>query len=335
MDETLAPTSLRPVVPETPVPETPTTVAAATSAPTDVVLTNSPVSAPTFAPTAAVPAIPTMGPTFGNTELCFCVIADVPYFESEAIELPNQIATQMEDCEFLVHLGDIMKGEIACEEEHFLLIKDLMLESKVPTFVVPGDNEWNDCGDRFEIAAAWTLWKKHLLGFENQWVNHTFSVARQFPEYPENFYFVRKRTLVIGLNVVGGRVHDEAEWLIRLAAEVEWIRELVTMNVPLNADGVIVMAHSKPTEDHTAFFEPLAEYVGVELGNEIPFLYLHGDGHSFVVENELLGQPNFLRIQHEGGVRDPILKIYSDPHTLGPRASTAFTFDRQLQFERK
>ena len=41
-------------------------------------------------------------------------------------------------------------------------------------------------------------------------LEHDFSVVRQ-PDYEENFYFVRKQTLIFGLNIVGGRVHDQIE----------------------------------------------------------------------------------------------------------------------------
>jgi hypothetical protein len=44
-------------------------------------------------------------------------------------------------------------------------------------------------------------------------------------------------------------------------------------------------------------------------------------------------QPNFLAIQHEGGVRDPIMKIMADPHHLGPEVYDAFQYDRQLHFD--
>lgn len=75
--------------------------------------------------------------TFGT----FCAIADVPYVEADIPALPVQINTQMEGCEFLVHLGDIMEGETPCTNDHYLLVKDMLLNSSIPTFIVPGDNE--------------------------------------------------------------------------------------------------------------------------------------------------------------------------------------------------
>jgi hypothetical protein len=237
----------------------------------------------------------------------------------------------MEGCEFLVHLGDITRGNVDCDEEYYTAIKDIMLESKVPAFIVPGDNEWNDCGSQLEREDAWNLWSTHLMGLENNW-NHTLDVIRQ-PDYEENFYFIRKRTLIFGLNIVGGRVHDADEWRLRLSGEVNWMRQIVKRNVPMNADGIIIMAHAKPTSNHVLFFDPLRDFVRDELQNFIPVMYLHGDGHDFIHTPNFYDQPNFVRIQHEGGVRDPILKILADPQKLGPEVHDAFQYDQQLHLE--
>jgi hypothetical protein len=319
-----------------------------TSAEPSALASNSPTTPPS--PTAVASESPTQAPTIPTPEptmlprsrpeitavnytsptlLTFCVIADVPYFDNEARALPLQIRDEMDDCEFLVHLGDIMAGDIPCDDEHYIAIKDMMLESKVPAFIVPGDNEWNDCGDNRMVEVAWDKWTNYFMNLDSNW-NHTIPVVRSL-DYPENFYFIKKRTLVFGLNIVGGRVHDAAEWKARHTAEAEWVKKVTELNVNGdNADGVIIMAHAKPTEDHTAFFNPLRRFVRDDLANEVPFLYLHGDGHAFIHNQGFMNQPNMIRIQHEGGVREPILKILADPHHLGSDVHSAFQYDRQL-----
>jgi hypothetical protein len=261
--------------------------------------------------------------------MTFCVIADVPYTQQEADELPNQISTQMDGCEFMVHLGDLFIGDTFCEEEDYLLIRGMMLESKVATFVVPGDNEWNDC-QRSVIEVGWERWTTHFLHFENYWA-HNFTVARQ-PGYQENFYFIHKRTLVMGLNIVGGRVHNSTEWSLRLASQSEWVRSVLNAHLPTgNADGVILLSHAKPSADHLEFTMPLRNYIRDELQNRYPILYLHGDGHDFMYTPHFLRQPNLLRMQHEGGVNEPILKILADPRKHKNSVYSAFQYDRQLE----
>jgi hypothetical protein len=286
---------------------------------------------PTQVPVTNAPVTPM--DSLSSTLLTFCVIADVPYYDDEKVFLPTQLATQMEGCEFLVHLGDIMRGEVSCDEEHYTTIKNIMLESKLPAFIVPGDNEWNDCGDESEIEDAWVLWNTHLMHLENNW-NHTLDVIRQ-PDYEENFYFIRKRVLIVGLNIVGGRVHDADEWTSRLLGEVDWVLQIVTMNVLQNnnVDGIIIMAHAKPTNENQIFFNPLRDFIHDELRDEVPVMYLHGDGHSFVHTPNFYNQANYVRIQHEGGVRDPVLKILADPQKLGPQVYDAFQYDQQLHLK--
>ena len=93
-----------------------------TSSPTIVTPTLSPTPGPSPEPKPPSPApieVPTASPTpqpitlapitpwdpASDTLMTFCVIADVPYDANEVKALPNQISSQMEGCEFLVHLG--------------------------------------------------------------------------------------------------------------------------------------------------------------------------------------------------------------------------------------
>lgn len=188
--------------------------------------------------------------------------------------------------------------------------------------------KWNDCGSNAMIDVAWNRWETHFMQLENNW-NHTFPVVRNV-DYPENFYFVHKKTLIFGINIVGGRVHDPDEWNTRHTATAKWIEEVVEMFVPSFASGVIIMAHAKWTENHVDFFDPLRRLVRDEWKNEIPFLYLHGDGHAYQHKRGFLNQPNLLSIQHMGGVKNPILKIQMDPFMNGPHVTNAFQVDRQL-----
>ena len=94
---------------------------------------------------------------------------------------------------------------------------------------VPGDNEYNDCPDP---AAALTLWHDTLLDFEtsnSDW-QLPFTLSRQEPDYPENFAFLYENILFVGINLVGGTIHDADEWAARLAADLAWIDSNVEAN---------------------------------------------------------------------------------------------------------
>ena len=310
----------------------------------------SPISVLTPTPTVIIPGhlsslFPSSSPQKGETEAPihaeqhtveltmtqFCVIADVPYTAEEEAALPNQIANQTDGCEFLIHLGDIMGGSDKCAEEKYFVIRDILTNfSDIPVFMVPGDNEWNDCGNQTEIHDGWNKWTTSFLRFEENWEQHAlFDVERQ-PTHEENFSFVHRRTLFFGFNIVGGRVHDEEEWVDRLRDEHNWMVQMTRRNIPENADGIVIMAHAAPKDDHRWFFDPLETFAKDELKGEIPILYLHGDGHDWKYTQNWRGQNSLLQIQHEGGVREPILKILADPHSMGPDPVLAFQFDRQL-----
>lgn len=49
--------------------------------------------------------------------------------------------------QFVVHLGDIKPGAGACDETVYQDVQRILIEFKVPTFIVLGDNEYNDCKD--------------------------------------------------------------------------------------------------------------------------------------------------------------------------------------------
>ena len=328
---TISPTTASPSEIPSDIPSSAPTVAVTSSPTSSNAPSLMPSTVPTSSPTAPIPPVapPPIVPLVGTSDtlLTFCVIADVPYDQDELKALPGQIETQMEGCEFLIHLGDLFIGDTDCKEESYFEIRDVMLASKVPTFVVVGDNEWNDCVKN-RIDAGWELWNQEFLRFENKW-NHTMAVVRQ-PGFEENFYFVEKRTLIIGLNLVGGRVHNSSEWRARQEAEYDWTRTVINTFVPQFADGVIIMAHAKPSADQRFFMDPLGEDMANTWQNKFPILYLHGDGHSWTYNPHFKSQHNMLRVQHEGGVRDPILKVLADPAKNGPEVYSAFQFDRQL-----
>jgi hypothetical protein len=274
------------------------------------------------------------------------------------------------ECEFAVHLGDFKSELSNCTEDVYQNVDSILSNSSIPLFLVVGDNgrfrrlnskwmnayslryshifflvpiEWNDCpgaDDPEKADQYWQYWVQYFNKYdERHWQvesqvlgvsRQTFPVARE-----ENFYFILKRTLFIGLNIVGGRVLDAGDWQVRLEANFEWIKDLMLDNLPSNADGVVLMAHAKetqsPSSNAVSFFNPLATFLSDPLnGVDIyPVLYLHGDGHFWKYDTTFLGVPNLLSIQHRGGTSEPVLIMKVDTASSNDTA-TAFQYDRQL-----
>jgi hypothetical protein len=100
---------------------------------------------------SAVYVFPSLNPSIVTTSppptlTTFCVIADVPYTDREFIELEDQFLNDTpEDCEFMIHLGDIKNSTTPCNDDRYNRVEQLFRKSPIPMFVILGDNEWNDC----------------------------------------------------------------------------------------------------------------------------------------------------------------------------------------------
>ena len=57
-------------------------------------------------------------------------------------------------------------GSSPCDDAVYKKVAGILTTAKVPIFIVPDDNEWNDCADP---AQAWTLWGKYFMRFEHRW----------------------------------------------------------------------------------------------------------------------------------------------------------------------
>lgn len=112
-------------------------------------LTVSPTSNP-IRPQTSPPSInrPTNKPTSRPTEdttVTFYVMADAPYTDYERDEvMPDVIENLPDDAELLFHLGDLeYYKEDNCEEWAYAAASRALRRSRVPVFVLPGDNDIN------------------------------------------------------------------------------------------------------------------------------------------------------------------------------------------------
>ncbi len=244
-------------------------------------------------------------------------MGDVPYSPSESVLLEKQIAEIGPDTEFVVHVGDIKAGAAPCEEKTYEEVARTLRQCAQPVLIVPGDNEWNDCGN-ITPDEAWRLWESHLLRLEQRWV-HGFRVFRQLAR-EENFAFVHNGVLFVGVNLVGGRIHDAHEWKRRQVEDLEWTRRNLRRHRGAVSSAVI-FGHATPTPNHELYF------VGFEREAKRfakPILYLHGDGHRWVHDRPFEAQ-NILRVQvDQGGIAPPIQVMVTDNPTR------PFVFDRRL-----
>ena len=247
--------------------------------------------------------------------LTFRAMGDAPYANWEINGIRNDILEFRSPDAFAIHVGDIQGGWAPdCPESMYQSRRDLFLESELPVFIIPGDNEWNDCTNP---AEAWQHWETHIGRFDENW-SHGFNVARQDVR-DENFAFVDSGVLFLGINMVGGTMHDASEWMQRMTENAEWVRN----NFQSFADHVtsaVVFGHTVPHGGIRTQFRD--EFIPVVADFAKPVLYLQGDFHYWQVDHPYPEIPNLTRVILEGGSSTPIrVTVTDDP-------DNPFLFDR-------
>lgn len=257
----------------------------------------------------------------------FWVIADVPYSPRDRVILDGQIPELASNVDFLIHLGDIKSERIKCGQAVLNQMDDVLKRSPVPVFLILGDNEFNDCIG-IPQSRALDLWRNTFARYDVKYWTHDFKVD-QMVDRPEVFSFVNKRTLFIGLNMVGGDVHDYSEWNDRLVDQLAWVQNVMTKNKNL-VHSVVIFGHADPGARHARFFNPLARFLRTDFPTNIPILYLCGDAHKWGYNPGFFKVDNSLRVRLTGGTREPVVKITVDPDQFGSAPVKAFKVDRFL-----
>ncbi len=268
-------------------------------------------------PPATTPREPKSEP---RVLVTFAAMGDVPRSREEEGLLVRQLAQLPADVEFVVHLGDIKAGSTPCDERTYLKVAGLLATSQVPVLIVPGDNEWNDCP---QPDCAWQHWQNYFSHFERHWPPR-FTLTRA-SQRDELFSFVQGNVLFIGLNLVGGQVHNSLEWELRHADNGNWT-SLNFHHYGAIAERVVVLGHARPTENQADYFRVL---VKESQAYGKPVLYLHGDGHRWSQRHPWEAD-NLLAVQVDQGALGPPVKV-----TVTDQENTPFVFDRRLEKKAK
>jgi hypothetical protein len=234
----------------------------------------------------------------------FSAIGDVPYDEDEHDLLRAYIAEHnaLDPSEFVIHLGDFKPYNTPCSPEVFGAVATTLRTFEVPVFVVPGDNEYNDCADP---VAALTLWRETFAQMHAEW--DSGPDATHQPDRLENFAWMVDRVLFVGVNVVGGSVHDEDEWTLRLTEDAEWLEQQFQAHGD-DIAAAVVFSHATLGESHDIF---LSRFRAASAALGLPVLYLQGDAHGWNQERPWQEQ-NILRVSVDADGADPVIITVHD-----------------------
>ena len=136
------------------------------------------------------------------------------------------------------------------------------------------------------------------MAFDQNW-SVPFEVRRQ-DDYPVNNAFVQNEILFIALNLVGGRIHDQAEWDAMQQNAVDWIGQQLQRKRLL---ATVVLAQANPDEKHQLFMD---QFLRLVENFSRPALFIHGVGHLWLHDDPWLMR-NLVRVQvDKGGIADPL-----------------------------
>jgi hypothetical protein len=311
---------------EAPMSDAPVSEAPFSKAPvSDAPITDSPVSnAPiTEAPVAEAPVTePPVADT--GTEVVFYLTGGRPQ-DGELSNYESFLPLLPPTGSFMVHLGDFNSPfTTQCVESSYQAVDDLFEISSVPVYFVPGDNEYNDCPDPEQ---ALSFWYEYLLSYDTKyWSAPSYQVSRQEPNFPENFSFVLKRILFVGINLVGGAVHDQQEWATRQAADLEWIDTQFNSRRS-EFDVLVIFAHADPSISTNApFFQPLFDRIRFEYNIATVLIHRNLGIESFGAQENFDGIQDFVVLVAEGGIWPP-MRVEIDP-VVG-----SFSFNQEDWFD--
>lgn len=199
-------------------------------------------------------------------------------FTNDALaQIPNQLRTLpvRGGTSFLVHLGDWNSPYATrCDEQSYQDVQALFSNSSIPVYFIPGDNDFNDCPNPEQ---AMSFWHEYLMDYQSRYWEEPsqWALARGAPNnYPENFAFSYNDILFVGINLVGGVVHNATEWETRHEANLDWI----DANYEEHKDTMkafVLFAHADPdVPSNSGFYEPFKQRVKKDY-NKVPVVLIH------------------------------------------------------------
>jgi hypothetical protein len=257
----------------------------------------------------------------GAAEFTFGALGDLPYTGGEEQRFVEIIAElNREKLAFVVHVGDIKAATTPCTDEIFLQRGEWFALVRHAFVLVPGDNEWTDCGRL--LAGGYDplerLAKLRELFFQGgaSLGQNPLALARQAPlargaeAYAEHARWEHAGVLFVTLNAPGPDNHSRAmpaEYARRNAAALAWMTEGFAIARRRGLKAVVVAMHANPFTAQGAPRRGFGELVAALAGGTRAFagevLLIHGDTHHYRVDRPLRdglrGAPlaNFTRLE--------------------------------------
>jgi hypothetical protein len=239
-------------------------------------------------PASPVPPLP-VGTPRAATPFKVGLIGDTGYSAADDEELIAQRARMNEtDLAFITHNGDIQKQGAPCTDARLEYVKGIFDGFKAPFVFTPGDNEYTNCSDPAERLAAI---RRIFYPDDRTLGQNRMTVQRQAAPYVENARWERDGVWFATLNVPdhGGGIPAEAN--------IEWLNGTFDAAEAAGAAGVMItwQADDAFTGSDLGGLTDALEARTKRFGR--PVVLVHGDGHSFTIDNPWPNTPNLTRVE--------------------------------------
>jgi hypothetical protein len=209
--------------------------------------------------------------------LIFYATANTPFTTDEEGQLQRNLAAiAQSNAHFSVHLGSIHDSKASpCDTTTYNRVANLIEDaSPRPVFILPGEEDWNNCEDP---DSAWDAWISIFELYNQRWDltraidGEPITVYRQFNQL-ENWAFPVKGVLFIGVHVVNGHVPSKTEFQQRNRMNVQWVRGM-SKKYESEVRAVVVCGNGQPGRpSNVNFFTTMSSFWS---NFSLPTLYVH------------------------------------------------------------
>ena len=227
----------------------------------------------------------------------------------------------------MIHLGNWNSIDPSkCREGAYHRTAEQYATSSVPVLFLPGKHEWNSCPD---VEASAKLWRETFADYDSRWngndngKNKPFEVRRQRGR-KENFAFVHKKAVYIGLNLVSHKKitnqnserDDPRKWSHRLDDNIEWVTQNVQKSMTdskLDAELVVMFGNAGLVQENLPFFDAIkAKIEEWTVDNpHVHFMYVKQGPSKMKFSNSIMELSNFFMLSVQNN-RWPPTKISVD-----------------------
>jgi hypothetical protein len=246
-----------------------------------------------------------------DTVTVFYIMSDCPYTDNERqVLMPAHIAAIPSDAEFLFHLGDLQYAMTDnCEEWAYEVASSILKQSLVPTFVLPGDNDMNDCDNQ---AQGIDMWTKYFMKLDLYW-EHSLPITR-WGTLEESFSLLYKGVLYFGLNIPGGTPSNPVETARLHSEHITMISSIIDGLHESEYSVIVLLGHVDPSYDDAGYSQNFFEsFTSIVRQLNKPTIHFHGDWHEYYeVDGGDYNVDRYMRISLDGESIAPPLRVEID-----------------------